>query len=219
MHKFASSHRYLSYLRQSADEQRAMLRALERGDGDLERLVEISKGAGRFMSIRQPDVSLFEKGQLFDVNRASRGLDRPPLRPLSAPAVIEQTGDPRGLDWHALERHGRPFRWSGPSPRPKILIPFVGERARVAVQIVALAPGASPESLSVRVEDLEVAHTVERDAEGASWLAFDAPLSRCDYTIVTLHTPTMFCPYELGGGQDTRRLGLAVADIRIDPLT
>jgi hypothetical protein len=220
VHKFAAGHRYLSYLRQTADEQYAILRVLDQGSaGHVEHLIEVSKRTSRFMVMCYPDFSLYEKGLLFDRNRMNKGLNRPPLRPLSERAVIEQTDEPRGLDWHGLEQWSRPGRWSGPNPRPKILIPFVADRARLAIQIMALPPGAKPEDLSVFVENQKADHTIELEADGTLRLCFVAPLSRHDYTIISLHTPIMFCPREVAGSEDGRRLGLAAADIILDPLS
>lgn len=219
VHKFAAGHRYLSYLRQSADEQRALLRVLDQdGAGHIEHLIEVSKHTGQFMVMRHPDFSPYEKGELFDRNRMNKGLNRPPLRPLSGRAVIEQTDDSRALDWHGLEQWRRPVRWSGPNPRPKILIPFVADRARLTIHIMALAPAARPEDIAVFVEDRKVDATIEHDAGGAFRLRFIAPLSRHDYTVITLHTPVMFRPHEVSGSEDRRRLGLAAADIVLDPL-
>ena len=220
VHKFAAGHRYLSYLRQNADEQYTMLQVLDQGSaGYVEHLIEVSKRTNRFMNMRYEDFSRFGNGQLFDHNRMNKGLNRPPLRPLSDMTVIEQTGEPRGLDWHGLGQWLRPVRWSGPNPRPKILIPFVGNRARMAIQIVALPPGAKPDDLSVLVENQEVDYTIEGADDGTLRLCFVAPLSRSDYTIVSLHTPIMFCPAEIGSSKDGRRLGLAAADIILDPLS
>jgi hypothetical protein len=68
--------------------------------------------------------SQLENGQLFDENRSSKGILRPALKELEGSVVIEQTGETRGLDWYGLEQGNRAFRWSGPNPRPKILIPY-----------------------------------------------------------------------------------------------
>jgi hypothetical protein len=231
VHKFAAGHRYLSYLRQTDGEQRALLRMFDQGgDGDVERLIEISKRAGLFMTMRYLDFSGYDNGRLFDLNRMNKGLNRPPLRPLTQRIVIEQSSEPRGLDWHGLGQGGgpfrlwsRPFRWSGPNPRPKILIPFTGDRARISIQIASLESGAQPEGLSVLVEEQKVEHTMELGVNGTLWLRFVALLSRHDYTIVSLRTPVMFSPImlppdETGGGKEGPRIGVAAADMILDPL-
>lgn len=219
VHKFAAGHRYLSYLCQSADEQLAVLRSFDQNqDERFHRIIDTSKRQGHFMTMRYPDdFSIYEKGRLFQRNRQSKGISRPPLQPLLERVVIEQSNDPRALDWHLLEQGDRPFRWSGPNPRPKILIPYTAARARIAIQIVSLAPGAEPQDLSVFVEDCTVDHTTEVDANGTLWMSFVTPLSRLDYTIITLHTPVMFCPDDIYGSGDKRSLGLAAADMILEP--
>jgi hypothetical protein len=169
------------------------------------------------MAMRHPDFSRYANGQLYDYNRTNKGLKRPPLRPLVQRVVVEQSDEPRALDWHGLEHGSRPFRWSGPNPCPKILVPFTGEHACVAIQIVVLPPAARPEDISVLVEERKVDHTTEQEADGTLWLRFVAPLSRSDYTIVNLHTPFMFCLRSAGGDDDRRRLGVAMADMTIEP--
>src|SRR6185295_9746543 len=70
VHKFAAGHRYLSYLRPSADEQSAMLRALDSNYSAMTQdLVERSKRGAMFMTMRYPDFSQFETGQLFETSR------------------------------------------------------------------------------------------------------------------------------------------------------
>jgi glycosyltransferase involved in cell wall biosynthesis len=219
VHKFAAGHRYLSYLRQDSAEQHAMLRALAEADGGrIERIVEASKRQGRFMAMRYPDFATLEKGRLFEQYRKAKGLSRPPLRPLPERRRIEQSGEPRALDWHDLEQGVRPFRWSGPNPRPKILIPFSGDRARIAINVVHVAPDARLGDVAVCCEDHRVDCFVEKDDENRQWLVFPAKLKPADETVVTLHTPRMFCPHELIGSGDQRKLGIAVADVVIDPL-
>lgn len=219
VHKFAAGHRYLSYLRPNADEQRTLLASFdENQDEHVEHIIAIAKRKGHFMAMQYPDdYALYEKGQLFRVNRRSKGISLPPLQPLKERAVIAQSDDPRGLDWHQLEHGDRPFRWSGPNPRPKILIPYTGHRAHIALQIVALAPDAKPHNLTVAVGNDPVNHTVAVDADSTLWLRFDAPLSQADYTVITLHTPAMFCPHAINGSADKRRLGLAAADMILEP--
>ena len=199
VHKFAAGHRYLSYLRPSADEQIAMLARLARGAANLERIV-----AGA-QTMRLGDYSQVGPGVLADRNRASKGLSRPALRELSGRAVIAQTHEPRALDWYAVEHDGsRPFRWSGPNPRPKILIPFTGTAARIAICLRRPLAG----EVSVRVEEQPVEHTIEAGPDGTCAIVVRASLRQSDYTVLTLQTP-------MSGGPERR--GVAVGDIVLEP--
>jgi glycosyltransferase involved in cell wall biosynthesis len=260
VHKFAAGHRYLFYLRQSAREQLAMLDSFDQNDdGRIEHIVETTKRLGHFMSMQYPDFSKYEVGHFFHEYRKIKGLNLPALRPLTGRVIIEQSDGARALDWHGLEQGSRPFRWSGPNPRPKILIPYTGRWARITI-CVALQPpkykqhlilsrlpsaalvwskrlmaqifAASSPSLndisapmnsplgnvSVFVEDRKVEYAIRAEASQMSSLVFCARLNRSDYTVLTLHTPVMFCPDDYYGNGDKRKLGLAIADIIIDPL-
>jgi Glycosyl transferase family 2 len=219
VHKFAAGHRYLSYLRPRSDEQRAMLRSLDRLDeGHLERLIETSRRDGLSVPVRYPDFRSYEDGRLFEDNRKNRGLSRPALRPLMGRTVIAQVDEPRGLDWYGLEHGPGPFRWSGPSPRPKILIPYAGGWVTISIHVPRLAPTLSLDSVVVFVEDHEVDRSVEIGSDSMSALVFSTRLQQGSDTILTLHTPAMFCPDDLIGNGDRRRVGVPVGDIVIDTL-
>lgn len=218
VHKFAAGHRYLFYLRPSSAEQSAMLRSPPREeDGSLQHLLDSSRCECLYMAMRYVDFSRYEPGQLFELNRRNKGLTLPALRPLSDRVVIEQSSDLRGLDWHGLEHGVRPFRWSGPSPHPKILIPFTGRGARIAIQVLTLRPDSDPEQVSAFVEGKKVDRSIDIDGSGTKWLSFFAPLSQSDCTIASLHVPFMFRPDDIHGNGDRRRLGLAAGDIVLEP--
>lgn len=218
VHKFAAGHRYLSYLRPSSAEQSAILHSLRHDDVPIDRIVETSKRQGLFMTMMNADNSALPDGLLFQHNRMNKGLSRPALRPLPDHTVIEQADDPRGLDWHVLERKNVLFRWSGPSPRPRILIPFTGGPARIEIEVVSIPPGSELGDVSIFLEDEEIDYAIENNAGRPSSLVFRAALQPAADTVVTLHTPAMFSPRESYGGEDWRKLGIAVADIVIDRL-
>jgi glycosyltransferase involved in cell wall biosynthesis len=219
VHKFAAGHRYLSYLRQTSAEQSAVLRALQSGEsGWVEEIVEQSKRAGWFMAMRH-DLSQHEKGYVFEYNRSNKGLARAALRPLPGRTVIEQTDEPRGLDWYFRDAPGIRHRWSGPNPRPKILIPFTGGAVRAAID-VTVRPGGTAEGVSVFVEGEKVDCEIAVREAGAIALVFPMRLKASDYTVFTLHTPIMFRPADVfpAHPDDVRKLGIAVGNIVLEPV-
>jgi hypothetical protein len=219
VHKFAAGHRYLSYVRPRSDEQRVLLESLDRlDDGHVERLIEKSTERERFMAMRYPDFQRYAAGFLFEANRWNKGLKRPPLRPLSGRTVIEQTDEPRALDWYALETDEVRFRWSGPSPRPRILIPYSGGRVRIRIHVPRVPMAVSLDGVSVFVEEQEVDRRVEKEEDGASALVFSTELRPRDETVVTLSTPAMFSPHDVTGNGDHRLVGVPVGDLVIEPL-
>jgi len=89
---------------------------------------------------------------------------------------------------------------------------------RAGARRLELAPfNANHPKLSIAVNDRPVEHEIRKRGRGMA-VVFRAPLDRSDYSIVTVHTPHMFCPDELSGNGDRRRVGIAVGDIIIEPL-
>ena len=217
-HKFAAGHRYLSYLRPSSDEQDAILRALKEGSAaKTEDLIRRARQSGGYMTSRYPDYASYPTGHLFEQNRQNKGLSRPALQPLRGPVVMAQTDELRALDWYSAEMHGtKKYRWSGPNPRPRILIPYTGDKARVAIEVPGKPPSTNLAEVLLAAEDQPLECRVEMGANGLTRLAADMTLARRDYTVLTLHTP-MICPSAAGLGTDSRRLGIAVADILLEP--
>jgi glycosyltransferase involved in cell wall biosynthesis len=219
VHKFAAGHRYLSYLRPDCAEQAAMLAQIRRGDGaELARIIERSKQLGLFMTMRYPDFAKNKPGDHYKINRRNKGLNRPVLQDLTGTVRIQQSDDPRALDWHPRDAADARHRWSGPNPHPKILIPCTGERARISIEVVAHKAVPGIYSVSVSVDGTRVSHDLETRSDSSRWLVFETDLKPADETILTLHTPAMFRPDEIYGNEDLRRLGIPVADIIIEPL-
>lgn len=218
VHKFAAGHRYLSYLRPSDAEQREMLDRLQHGGDEVLADVMAARQSNRVSDMGYFDFSGLGKGELFERNRGNKGLQRPPLLPLTGRTVIEQTNEPRALDWHMLKPGRRPFRWSGPNPNPKILIPFTGEQARVSLQVAWLPPGVAPERIGVSVEGVPVEPTVAPGDGRVPWISFPVRLRADDYTVISLHTPDMVRLSDSGKTTVDRRLGVAIADMVIEPV-
>jgi len=217
VHKFAAGHRYLSYLRPDSAEQREMLDVLRQSPAiSFDEIIAASKRAGLFMTTGNPDRP-GEAGIIFEQNRQNKGLNRPALQPLLKRVVMEQTAELRALDWYPINIGGRPFRWSGPNPRPKILVPFSGERARIAIDLAMGKPGAPLEEIRISVESNAVASTVESAPGLAGRLIAEIDLNASDYTVLSLETP-MFVADDFGWTGDRRSLGVAVADILFEPL-
>jgi glycosyltransferase involved in cell wall biosynthesis len=218
VHKFAAGHRYLSYLKPDAEEQWAALNDPRLDDpASLSAIIEKSRQQGYFMTAGYRDYSQFADGQLFDDNRSNKGILRPALQRLGGRTVLEQTGESRGLDWCALESGDRPFRWSGPNPRPKILIPCThpGEvRITLCVPPIALAP---LEIIGIEINDNAADYEIRR-SKRLSVVTLRTQLKPSDYSILTLHTPVMSCPNDQLRNGDLRRLGIPVSDIIIEPL-
>jgi glycosyltransferase involved in cell wall biosynthesis len=218
VHKFAAGHRYLSYLRVSSDEQRELLHSLTLRPGiDIDGIIRKSKANGHYMIFQYGDYSGYPEGYLFEQNLKRKGISRPALRPLLERVAIQQTDEPRGLDWHDIESSDKRYRWSGPNPRPKILIPYTGHLARISVEILFKNPSVHIEELLLYVEERPVKYKIKTGSAGEFYLIADIPLQPADYTVLTLNAPT-FRPNDIGLGVDQRKIGVAVSEIVIEPI-
>ena len=218
-HKFAAGHRYLSYLRTSSEEQKDFLSRILSSEGlDTKKTILKSIEDKLFMNVCYVDFHSFQKGFLFDQNRKNKGIDRPQLRPLIKREVIHQGDDPRALDWHAPEGKPKSFRWSGPNPKPRILIPFSGKLAQISIEIVAVNPAIQFRDLKLFLEDVSVATKVLKSRSGIRHLVANIQLKQNDYSILSLEAPT-FQPSTIDcHSPDMRRLGIAVKDIVLKPI-
>jgi glycosyltransferase involved in cell wall biosynthesis len=218
VHKFAAGHRYMSYLRVSSDEQSELLHSLTFSpDIDIQGIVRKSKANGQYMIFKYGDYSSHPEGYLFEQNLKRKGISRPALRPLLERALIVQTDEPRGSDWHDLESNDKRYRWSGPDPSPKILIPYTGHLARISVEILFKNPSVDIEELSLYVEERPAKCKIKTGSAGQFYLIADIPLQPADYTVLTLNAPT-FRPSDVGLGEDQRKIGIAVSEIVIEPI-
>ncbi len=179
--------------------------------------VEAARSQGHYLIMKCDDFGAFGKGHVFRWNGWNKGLRKRPLRELKGRAVLAQTAEPRGVDWHALEHSVRPYRWSGPSPHPRVLIPFRSERiARVALDVLAGTPNDVLDAVSFDHDGRNVPHVVAAAGAHGKRLELELQLSPGDYSVLGITTPHMFCPADRDPGGDVRRLGLALADITID---
>ena len=213
VHKFAAGHRYLSYLRPDSDEQRAMLGdpRLDRPE-EWEKDVAASRAAGTFMTMRHPDYTKFEPGELFLRNRSNKGLARPKLRVLGDGAVMTQTSEPRALDWHPRIAGDGPFRWSGPNRRPKILIPFTHD-GPVRIMLCIADRRTPLDAVAIFGPRGRLSPTIYGET-----ILVETTLDRNGYTVLELHAPTVAAWGADGRLIDARLCGIALSDIRIEAL-
>ena len=169
--KFAAGHRYLSYLDPSSDEQRDMLGAIHSGAVDrtvCAGYVARAKASGTFMRDRDHDFSIYEPGHLYRMNRYNKGVERElPVR-LTETVHVTPSGEPRALDWYPLTQSpdGSPFRRSGPSLRPKLLIPFTGNVvARITLHLADDGDANLSGSIRLSLNGVNLEYRTHRPAE------------------------------------------------------
>ena len=222
--KFAARHRYLSYLDQSSSEQREMLTAIRSGTIDRQtcaEYVERAKAAGTFMPIVMEGLSTLQPGHLYRQNRSNKGLDRVASVPLTEEVHVLPSSEPRALDWYLLEQgaDGSPFRWSGPSLRPKLLIPFTGDiRARITLHLFDHDPTGIIDGIRLTLNGDAIEHRTQRDRPDRVDLELTGRLRPEKPSVLELILPGSFCPAEVGGTLDRRRLGVALIGFTVAPV-
>jgi Glycosyl transferase family 2 len=191
VHKFAAGHRYLSYLQIDSSEQAQLLHMMTQPgfSAFVSDVVHRSRQTQRFMIATHADYARYAPGQLASSNRKSKGILRPPLQALTTGVRMTQADEPAALDWHTLQtERAQPLRWSGPNPRPRLLLPFTTVRKVDLCFDVLSATEGNFEPLRLRVNGWPVAsEIVPHDAiPGASIVRCRTRLRRADYSIVEL---------------------------------
>jgi glycosyltransferase involved in cell wall biosynthesis len=207
VHKFAAGHRYLSYLDQSSSEQCEMLAAIRCGAIDRGVCVDYlkrAKAAGTFMRSLHPKLDGIPPGDLYRMNRSNKGLDRVASVPLTEEVQVLPSKESRALDWYWLEQRAGspPFRWSGPSLRPKILIPFTGDMsARITVHLFDHDPEGIIDSVRLTLNGNAIEHRTRRHQPNRVDLELMGRLRREQPSVLELILPGTFCPAEAGWGR------------------
>jgi len=223
-HKFATSHgRYLSYLRQESDEQEQLLRMMAQPGFPafvsevVARAHEIGMGRLPF-----PDFEKVAAGAYTAAHRASKGLTLPPLAMLQTKTVIQQDRQYRGLDWRGMLMRGkRPCRWSGPNPKPKLLVPVASQGpAELRFKVLGVSDPGVFKRLSVRVNGRPVSWTFRRPYDGGTAIVrCCAPLNRDRHSVVE---------FDLTGGASLEELvrcvrgrpeRIALGDVSVRPVS
>jgi glycosyltransferase involved in cell wall biosynthesis len=217
VHKFAAGHRYLSYLNQSSSEQSEMLAAIRCGTidrGVCQNYVKRAKAANTFMRSFHPELDRVQPGDLYRENRSNKGIDRAASVPLTEEVQVLPSNDARALDWYWLEQRAgsRPFRWSGPSLRPKLLIPFTGDiSARITVHLLDNDPEGIIDDIRLTLNGIAIEHRRRRDHPSRVDLEITGRLRPEEPSVLELILPRAFCPTEAGW----ELLGLLLGDSRI----
>jgi hypothetical protein len=197
---------------------RAPPRAGRRGALLDEIAADIANGAD-CSSVGYLDFEAYAPGELYRRNLATKGLRA------SVPALVTRRvafgvdDAPAGLDWYPPEHDpgSAPFRWSGPNPNPRYLIPArVAGRFALRIRILAFAEPHLASSLTLDVDGREAPFAFETAADGTTVLAI-APLDgpADDGIVVGFHLPR--CG-RLWSDPRHKRAGLALADIEVVPL-
>jgi glycosyltransferase involved in cell wall biosynthesis len=241
-HKFTAGHRYLSYLDQSSAEQREVLAAIRCGAIDRRicaDYVKRAKAAGTFMQMMYPNFDAFAPGDLYRASRSSRGLERVASVPLTGEVHVLPSNESRGWDWYGVEQPAGspPFRFSGPSLRPKLLIPFTGDiparitlhlLARITFPLADYDPEGMIDGIRLTLNGSAIEHQIRRDDPNRIDIDIIGRLRPEQPSVLEVLLPRAFCPadarwrriWSLVSGRtlDRRRLGVALTGFTLAPV-
>ncbi|MDQ1551037.1 MAG: hypothetical protein QOD50_459 [Actinomycetota bacterium] len=214
VYKFASALRYLSYLSPDDTEQREMLDRIADPfglDAYVAAVVERARQSGNFMPILYSNDATLEPGEPMRRNEGVRGISTTVPTPLGDRLWLPPGDDPRGFDWYAGESYAdNPprWRWSGPNPRPRLLIPVVySGSVDFAVYIARLATDELLENLQVLVNQRPIAARVVHSPESESYvLKFSAVLRAGRATVVEFRMDGTVRPADFSPPSTDKRL-------------
>ena len=225
VHKFCSAQRYLCYLDHSSEEQLEILQGIQSGAIAQEfcaSLLERAKESGLFKTHRLDYHESSSPGWVHHYKRGIRGLELADPRPLTSAVHLSQTGEARGLDWYQEEftSEGSSFRWSGPSTRPRILIPFIGDHwATITLHLEDHDPKGLIDGIKILMNGEPVDHEVKRAHDGSRYLEVRlvVRLRKEKASVLQLNLTRSYIPSDVGRGSDTRRLGVMMHGLDIEP--
>jgi hypothetical protein len=199
VHKFAAGHRYLAYLEPEDREQQAMLAAIRSGTMDktaAQKLVERAEAAGTLMIHGHFDQKGQPPGGVYRSNRSNRGLDRPATRPLTGKTYMPERADSRALDWYWPHQRGDDvLRWSGPSLKPKVLIPFTGDmEAEIRLHVLNEDPAGVLKELALAFNGAPIRHDLRFRRAGRVDLSFVARLRPHAPSVLEISMPRGWKP-------------------------
>jgi hypothetical protein len=220
--KFMAVLRYLSYHCPEDVEQREVLQRMQDAPAFAAFIAEsvaASIAHGGYMAPVTGGLSQSLPMDRIVKNEIVRGISLPDTQPLRGQVWIEVGSDNRGFDWHAPESHdGMTWRWTGPSHRPRVLLPFFDEGdvnvivhvARFATEdirrsLVIVVDGNEVDARTMQSEDRFIIHFVTR-------LRSDAP-SVLEFRMNRTASASEIDPHTM----DQRRLGLCLLGIILRP--
>ncbi len=223
MFKFASALRHLSYLCPEDEEQRDMLDLVDDPNALADLVAAATATAaehGNYMGARHRDSDALDRGEVLRRNARVRGTDHADMHPLADREWIPVDDAWLGFDWHPVELdRGRRVRWSGPSHRPRLAVPFFAETpVHVKVSVAGFANEEIRSSLRVHVNGEPVEATLLPEPGGEA-VVFTAMLRADRPSVLEFRTvPTVLVRDLFPGSADTRRVGFALLGVELGGL-
>lgn len=224
---YPSSWRQNSYTENRASEQAAMLARLQNTKDVQHRelidaLTSVGSGEGAIMRMPNPHIPPALREEKAN---AVRGLlAAPALQECDGPMQFYMDALERPMEWHPTENNAvnGPFRWSGPSRSPSIILPVRPSMpCTLEVRVLWFINKDDAEELKILMDGKETTYKTCRDQRGIYTFTVDyTPLEeRKGPLTITFQLPQCYQPHDFNVNADLRYLGLAVNRIEITPHT
>ncbi|WP_052248813.1 glycosyltransferase family 2 protein [Leisingera sp. ANG-Vp] len=141
VHKFTAAGRYLSYFDVSCVEQEVMLERLQAPDWpqQLAEIVDKARSTGDYMAEdTRPGGQEVNRERLARLAQVRGIAGLPGNLAVGQGISLLQSGEPRTPDWQRFQQ-GERYRFTGPNPRPKMLLPLLAE-GEVELRLQVKAP-------------------------------------------------------------------------------
>ncbi len=192
-----SAMRYLSYRFPTSGEQEVLLATVsdpQRFAAFVDDAVASARRTNRYLTITHDEVDTKPVGEWPRYFAHVRGTEPVAVAPLVGAQRMDPGDDERALDWGPLERgtwRGRTaWRWSGPSPAPRSMIPFTaGAPVVIEVDVVGFADTGLVEELLVLVNGQLEAHVWQGAPDGSGVLRITASLLADGPSVIEFRMP------------------------------
>jgi glycosyltransferase involved in cell wall biosynthesis len=229
--KFNSAFRYLSYLNPKVDEQNQILSMLKDSNKTkkfVKEQVKFCKKFKNYMNLPHPNSDHFKRGEIVKIYEKTRGIDLPALKRIEKLEILDMGIERLGSDWYEIEaielyKEGNSkklsWRWSGPSPKPQILIPFCSkDEVKIALNISRFASNEVLESLKILVNGLHVKFSIKHQDELTKIEIICNLLIGKPTVLQLLMNRTIRVQEFDPNSPDKRKLGLCLSSVEIEPV-
>lgn len=223
VYKFASALRYLSYFCPDDWEQRQILTLMKNRiqfEKFIQDRVNASKVNGNYMRMQHASLDQFEPGQIVMQNELTRGINIPSVSNLTTVQRVEVGLERMGFDWHSPERiDGHTIRWSGPSNRPRLLLPFCSRHeVRFSLKVVAFVSEEIKNSLKITLNRKQVEFQIIKFAN-CFIITFVSSLYEDRISVLEFQMSQSVRPADQNeASSDVRKLGLCLEYVELYPI-
>jgi len=221
--KFNSALRYLSYLFKEDHEQRTIAQLMENPEeyaSWLKDQINTAKNNKTFLTMKHPEEEAeHSPGKVMKRFEKIRGLEKKEITRLREPVFLMVNDREGGFDWHQIEViDGVTSRWSGPSPKSKVLVPVVScKKVVFLIYIKSFISTPDVDDLKIRVNGDIIKPDSIYSSDGNDFcFTLTAMLGKRHPSIIEFSIPQTHHIFEINPeSPDSRAVGFLFQGIKI----